>query len=164
MKMDEMVRLAFGNLWKMRLRTILTVLGVVIGIGALVSMVSFGTGMQKNVTEAFLKNDLFTSLQVLPRKIDLDEVMHGDPQSALRRAQSDSVILDEKTLKAIQSIPQVELAYPEIRFPVKVRFQGNEVTANVRAMPAVMGTGGLVNRETSSFLGSITKIASLASP
>jgi putative ABC transport system permease protein len=139
MKMDEMVRLALGNLRKMKLRTGLTVLGVVIGIGALVSMVSFGTGMQKNVTEAFLKNDLFTSLQVFPHKINLDEAMHGDPHTALRQVQSDSVVLDVKALKAIQSIPKVEMAYPEIRFPVKVRFLGKEATTNVRAMPSAMG-------------------------
>ena len=139
MKMDEMTRMAFENLWKTKLRTGLTVLGVVIGIGALVSMVSFGTGMQKNITEAFLQNDLFTSMQVLPGKINLEEAMRGNPQAVLQQAKKDSVTLDQAALDKIRSIPEVEIAFPEIRFPVKVRFEGREATTNIRALPAVMG-------------------------
>jgi uncharacterized membrane protein len=45
MKFQDLVSLGFSNLWKTKLRTVLTTLGVVIGIGALTSMVSFGTGM-----------------------------------------------------------------------------------------------------------------------
>ena len=40
----DMVILGFDNLRRTRLRTTLTTLGVIIGIGALTSMVSFGTG------------------------------------------------------------------------------------------------------------------------
>jgi putative ABC transport system permease protein len=140
MKMDEMTRMAFENLWRTRLRTGLTVLGVIIGIGALGSMMSFGTGMQKNITEAFLQNDLFTSMQVLPSKINIDEAMRGNPQAVMQRqAGKDSVMLDETALKKIQSIPDVEISFPEIRFPVKVRFLDREATTNLRALPAVMG-------------------------
>jgi putative ABC transport system permease protein len=139
MKIDEMTRMAFENLWKTKLRTGLTVLGVVIGIGALVSMVSFGTGMQKNITEAFLQNDVFTSMQVLPGKINLEEAMRGNPQAVLQQAKKDSVALDHAALQKIRAIPEVEIAFPEMRFPVKVRFQDREVTTNLRALPAVMG-------------------------
>jgi putative ABC transport system permease protein len=139
MKTDEMARLAFGNLWKMRLRTALTVLGVVIGIGALVSMVSFGTGMEKNVTEAFLENDLFTSLQVTPYKINVNEAMRGNPRAVIQQSKTDTSMLDEKALRKIRSLPNVAIAFPEVRFPVKVRFQGKEATTNARAMPAEMG-------------------------
>ena len=47
MKIGEMIELGFANLWRTKLRTSLTVLGVIIGIGALSSMVSFGTGVEK---------------------------------------------------------------------------------------------------------------------
>ena len=64
MTAPDMIRLGLENLLRTRLRTVLTILGVVVGIGALASMVSFGTGMQKNVTEAFRDSDLFTSFFV----------------------------------------------------------------------------------------------------
>ena len=53
-----------------------------IGIGALVSMISFGTGMQKNVTAAFEASDLFNTLMVMPGGA---EVPSGDPDEAGRR-------------------------------------------------------------------------------
>jgi len=49
-----MILLGLANLRRTGLRTFLTILGVIIGIGALTSMVSFGTGMQKNVTDAII--------------------------------------------------------------------------------------------------------------
>ena len=52
MRVRDHVELAVANLWKRKLRTLLTAFGVTIGIGALVAMVSFGKGMQKNVTES----------------------------------------------------------------------------------------------------------------
>ena len=83
MRIDDELQLGLTNLWRMKLRTILTTLGVAIGIGALVSMVSFGTGMQKNVTSAFRENDLFTSLFVTPKKIDMQAAMEGDVASVM---------------------------------------------------------------------------------
>ncbi len=47
MRPGDHLRFALTSLWKRRLRTFLTASGVMIGIGALVSMVSFGRGMQK---------------------------------------------------------------------------------------------------------------------
>jgi putative ABC transport system permease protein len=139
MKTDEMAGMAIDNLKKSKLRTVLTTLGVVIGIGALVSMVSFGTGMQKNVTAAFLENDLFTSLQVLPDKVSIDDVMREGPQEALRDAAPDSVPLDKAALATIRSLPNVVIAFPESRFPVKVLLDGRETTTQARVMPAAMG-------------------------
>ena len=71
MRVSDMILLAFANLRRTKLRTFLTTLGVVIGIGALTSMVSFGTGMQKNITDALAANDLFTSITVTPKEINL---------------------------------------------------------------------------------------------
>jgi len=166
MKMDEMTRMAFENLWKTKLRTSLTVLGVVIGIGALVSMVSFGVGTQRNVTETFLQNDLFTSMQVLPRKIDLNEAMRGNPRALpLRRDRKDSVALDDAALKKIRDIRDVEIAFPEIRFPVKVRLLDREATTQLRAMPATMGRYKPLNQlAAGAFYASDTQKVVVISP
>ncbi|MBN2202535.1 ABC transporter permease [bacterium] len=140
MKMDEMARMAVDNLRKSRLRTFLTTLGVVIGIGALVSMVSFGTGMQKNVTETFLENDLFTSLQVLPAKADAERIRgQGRMPAGRPLSRPDSIALDAAAVEKIRTMPGVTVAFPEVRFPVKVAIEGREATTNARAMPSVMG-------------------------
>ena len=45
MNKRDMIDMALRNLWKRRLRTALTVLGVVIGTASIVVMVSIGIGM-----------------------------------------------------------------------------------------------------------------------
>jgi len=130
----DLWRLSLENLWRTKLRSVLTTLGVVIGIGALVSMVSFGIGMQENVTSEFRENDLFTSMQVLPAKIDVGEVMAGgfEPPETV-------TALNDSAVEAIRALPAVELAFPEIRFPVTVRMMGKEARTSLQAVPAAMG-------------------------
>jgi putative ABC transport system permease protein len=130
----DLWHLSLENLWRTKLRTVLTMLGVVIGIGALVSMSSFGAGMQENVTREFRENDLFTSLQVLPVSVNLDEMMTGglgQPEHAK--------VLTDSALEAIRAIPSVEIAFPELAFPVTVRLMGKEARTRLQGVPATMG-------------------------
>ena len=95
MRLDDQLQLGLANLWRTKLRTVLTTLGVMIGIGALVSMVSFGTGMQKNITQTFKENDLFTSMQVTPKKIDIEQAMSGNVEGLVESLQEDTPPLNE---------------------------------------------------------------------
>lgn len=133
-------QLALANLRRTKLRTILTTLGVIIGIGALVSMVSFGVGMQKNVTDELREHGLFTSLQVTSTELDIEAAMSGDFGSVLEPRDPDAPVLDGAAVEAIRAIPGVEYAYPEIRFPVEVRLGERVAQTTLQALPAVMGT------------------------
>jgi putative ABC transport system permease protein len=139
MRFPDIYRLANANLWRTKLRTVLTTLGVIVGIGALVSMVSFGVGIQKNVTDEIRKNDLFTTLEVTPASLDLEGVMSGDVSSVMERRDPDAPVLDAAAVASIAALPGVEMAFPEIRFPVVIRLNGRETRANVQALPAEMG-------------------------
>ena len=66
MRFSDYIEHSFSNLWKMKLRTFLTTFGVVIGIGALVSMFAFGEGVQKNITDTFNKLGLSNYINVYP--------------------------------------------------------------------------------------------------
>ena len=134
----DMILLGLDNLWRTKLRTILTTLGVIIGIGALTSMVSFGTGMQKNVTDAINENDLFTSLSVTSGKVVIPDPDMGEEQTAGSVPEKTSVPLNDSTLRVIQKMKGVEVAFPEISFPVKIRIRGRETRTMLRALPATM--------------------------
>jgi putative ABC transport system permease protein len=136
----DMIELGFENLRRTKLRTILTSLGVIIGIGALTSMVSFGTGMQKNITEAFKENDVFTSIFVTSRDIDMERVAEGGIEEVAEALKEAPVPLTDSTLAAILEIPEVEIAFPEISFPVRIRVGENETRTTLRALPAAMGS------------------------
>ena len=139
MTLPDIARLAAENLLRTRLRTALTALGVVIGIGALISMMSFGLGIQKNVTDELRRNDLFTTLEVMPPDLDLRAVMSGNASSLLGSAGGTEVALDEAALGRIAALEGVEIAFPEIRFPVRVRLGEREAETYVQALPAAMG-------------------------
>jgi len=53
--MTELFRLAFRNIGKRKKRTALTMLGVFIGIAAVVALVSLGQGLQKTINDQFEK-------------------------------------------------------------------------------------------------------------
>jgi putative ABC transport system permease protein len=138
MTFPDIYRLANANLWRTKLRTALTTLGVIVGTGALVSMVSFGVGIQKNVTDELKKNDLFTTLEVTRTKINVQEMMAGDMSALTAPADTTTPPLDDAAVEKIRNLPGVEMAYPEIRFPAKIRLGSREATTSVQALPAAM--------------------------
>ena len=142
MKFRDAVEFSLTSLRKRRLRTLLTASGVMIGIGALVSMISFGKGMQRNVTEAFKASDLFTTLMVMPGGPD---VPSRDPDGSGRTASSAGrrdAVLDDAAVAEIARIPGVRLAYPDVNFPARVSLGEKEEFRLVQVVPAVIAVSG----------------------
>ena len=138
MTLFDAMDLAATNLKQAKLRTLLTTLGVIIGIGALVSMVAFGLGMQKNVSEVFYKNDLFTSIYVslpIPEMEDLGQM------STLKQkhVQYNAPALNDSTLRAFRALPNVALVHRQIEFPVKVVLMDRSTKTSLDAAPLEMG-------------------------
>ena len=46
----ETIGLAFRNLWANRLRTMLSALGIVIGVASVITMISVGTSAERRIT------------------------------------------------------------------------------------------------------------------
>ncbi len=63
-KYSVVIRIAFKNLWSHRLRTILTVAGVTIGIASIIFLVSLGYGLEKLVTSQVADFEAFTTIDV----------------------------------------------------------------------------------------------------
>ncbi len=136
MNLQDMTIMGFSNLWNTRLRSALTILGVVIGIGALTSMVSFGTGMQKNLTDAFTKNDLFTSMNVTPKQVNLDEIRSGDFSGIGEMLDKKPKPLTDSILEAIRQMEGVLIAFADESFAGKLKFNEHEVSKQIQPIPA----------------------------
>jgi putative ABC transport system permease protein len=142
MRISDYIEQSLSNLRKKKLRTFLTTFGVVIGIGALVSMFSFGKGVQKNVTDSFKKMGLFNYIAVFPAsgrsRAEQANMDPDDPYTqALNEELPESVnnpILDVNFLKEVREIKGVESAFPEIRFPGQIKFRGKEQFSLVQVM------------------------------
>jgi putative ABC transport system permease protein len=154
MKISDYIGQAGGNLWKKKLRTFLTTAGVVIGIGALVSMFAFGQGIQQNVTDRFKKLDLFNYITVFGPGSRRGHGPHHDPDEAGSRMAQESVPaeggpkLDAQTLAQIQEIPGVEAAFPELRFPAQIRLGNKEQFTLVQVLSRAVCQSGLVKLRT----------------
>lgn len=122
----DFLTLAFGNLWRMKLRAFLTISGVVIAIGAFVSMLSFGAGMRKNVEDQFDRLGLFTAMFVYPPR-DQDIQNSCDTMNVL--------LLDSKAVEMLSQIPGVRLAYPFHDFSVTAIYGDTTVTSDAQAIP-----------------------------
>ena len=64
MTLGDISAMALGNLFRRKGRTLLTVIGVVIGVGALVLMVSLGIGLKQQLLRSFQSQDSLRSLTV----------------------------------------------------------------------------------------------------
>ncbi|MEG1994230.1 MAG: ABC transporter permease, partial [Oscillospiraceae bacterium] len=51
MKIIDMITLTVGNLWRRKVRTLLTVMGVVVGTCSIVVMISLGVGMDASLQQ-----------------------------------------------------------------------------------------------------------------
>ena len=53
MKIIEAIRIAMRALAANKLRSVLTMLGIIIGVGAVIALMSIGRGVEKYVTDQF---------------------------------------------------------------------------------------------------------------
>ncbi|NQT27532.1 ABC transporter permease [candidate division KSB1 bacterium] len=165
MKFADITELALSNLTRSKLRAFLTTLGVVIGIGALVAMVSFGTGMQKNVSRAFEENDLFTSLFVTPQKIDFASTMSGDVVALEGIMTKPAPVMNDSVIAEFRKLDGVLQAFPQIQFPVKVKFRGRDTRTTLNGLPAEMGNFAPFNKiPNGKFFESDSEYVAVISP
>jgi len=141
MRISDYIEQSFSNLWKKKLRTVLTIFGVMIGIGALVSMFSFGQGIQDNITNTFNELQLFNYVSVYPRSENNQAI---EEPNAPEQASPYTQILDDEFVRDVTEIEGVESAFPEVRFPAMIRFNEEEKFSLVQVLPADICQSGLM--------------------
>jgi putative ABC transport system permease protein len=144
MRISDYIEQSFSNLWKKKLRTILTIFGVMIGIGALISMFSFGQGIQDNITKTFNELQLFNYVSVYPRSENYHNISHSEDPNAPEQAGPHKQILDDDFIREVSKIEGVESAFPEVRFPAMIRFNEEEKFSLVQVLPADVCQSGLM--------------------
>jgi putative ABC transport system permease protein len=153
MRFADYIEQSFVNLWKKKLRTLLTTFGVVIGIGALVSMFAFGKGMQKNLTDTFKELELFNYVGVYVRsnaRQDSDDP--DDPNvETEQEAAKPTPALDDDFLLGLADIEGVEWALPEIRFPALIGLGDEEEFSLIQVVPANISQAGFIKLRAGEF-------------
>src|SRR5215210_3437522 len=65
----DILYLSLRNLREAKLRATLTTMGVIVGVAVIVTMVSFGLGLQRNTVSRFKELDLFNEITVYGKSL-----------------------------------------------------------------------------------------------
>ena len=140
MSFFDILHLALRNLRQAKLRATLTTMGVIVGVAVIVTMVSFGLGLQSNMLERLKALDLFNEVLVFGRGLGnlagLDRPARARDEGERRDSRGRSTrtatrILDEAGVKEIAAIPGVAYVEPNVGFPAYVRSNGKLLTQYV---------------------------------
>ena len=93
MNFNEAIRIALQSLWANKLRSILTLLGVVIGVAAVIAVVTFVNGINSYVAEKIfnLGADVFIVFKVSPAVTNVDRYLEGEKRKDLTIEDYDAV-------------------------------------------------------------------------
>ena len=133
----DILRLAVRNLREAKLRASLTTMGVVVGVAVIVTMVSFGLGLQRNLVDRFSELDLFNEITVYGRSVsalltnELNRRARGGEgqeerkdEGDGRRSRTSERTLDDAALEEIGRMPGVAYIEPNVTFRAYVRTNG----------------------------------------
>lgn len=140
MSFFDILHLALRNLRQAKLRAVLTTMGVIIGVAVIVTMVSFGLGLQSNMFARFKALDLFNEIIVFGRGLGnlaglnsparaRDENERRDARQRAHR--NPTRILDDAGVQEIAKVPGVAYVEPNVSFPAYVRSNGKLLTQYV---------------------------------
>jgi ABC-type antimicrobial peptide transport system permease subunit len=129
----DLLKLAFRNLREAKLRATLTSMGVIVGVAVIVTMVSFGLGLQRNLLSRFKALDLFSEMSVYGKS--LTAAMDRSPNSRrnggdrppgppTRNNDVPTRILDDTAVAEIAKISGVIYVEPAVFFNAQIRVNG----------------------------------------
>jgi putative ABC transport system permease protein len=132
----DFLKLSLNNLRRRRLRSWLTMIGIFIGIAAVVSLISLGEGLQETINEQFE--------QLGRDKIIIQPRLLGPPGSATSKA----LILTSKDLEVIRNVRGVEWASGYLVKQGQAEFKGETGTGFATGIEAedlerLMEMGGM---------------------
>ena len=135
MQLFDNIRLAFSSLWANKLRALLTMLGIIIGIGSVIAIVTLGDSLTGSITDSlqgFGINNITVSLQ---RKSEDDETTGG----AVRMFGMENTSSEDLFTNAM--IEEFRTAYPDEIYAIALsqslgsgQVQQDDTTVQVTAM------------------------------
>ncbi len=107
MKFFDLLRMSISNLWKRKLRTVLTVLGVVIGITSIVVMVALGNGLKESMLDNYSNYSSMTQIQISGGGYYFSTSNSGSGQDEEKR-------LDDAFVQQLLGMEHVKDVYPRL--------------------------------------------------
>lgn len=123
MRFFEILRIAFDALLRNKMRSLLTMLGIIIGVGAVIAMVAIGQGAQVSV-EAQISSLGSNILLVFPGSTSRGGVMGG--------AGSGTTLTEEDQQAVKEQCPAVAYVSPQVRMGAQIVYGDNNWSTSIQ--------------------------------
>jgi ABC-type antimicrobial peptide transport system permease subunit len=165
MKFIDLLQMSATNLWRRKLRTALTILGVVIGTASIVVMMSIGFGLNKSTMEQIEQSGGLTTINVsYSGDMYSGNIVSNDIESSDSGADAgDDLKLDDEAIESIAELEHVVVASPILNFSAIARQGIYEGYLNITGMsvealekmkiPLVQGTLPQIGEELKFVFG-----------
>jgi ABC-type antimicrobial peptide transport system permease subunit len=126
MRFFDLLKLSIRMFKARTMRTLLTILGMSVGIAAIIFLVSFGYGLQNTLLKKITTSDALVTLDVSPSKTDGEQ------------------ILNDATVETLRSIPDVVDIIPVLELASQGKFDDITLDVNsVSSSAALLKSEGL---------------------
>ena len=125
MRWSDLLRMSINSLKRRKLRTFLTVLGVVIGTASIVVMISLGLGLQESMYAEVEKNGGTTGLTVTGRQ---DGAMESSGSSETASGEKEKKYVTDDLIKELRSLEHVKSVEPVLNLSavaIKGKYEGS---------------------------------------
>ena len=131
MRLIDLLRMSVSNLWRRKLRTFLTVLGVIIGTASIVVMISLGLGLTKSTMDQIEQSGGLTTITVREGGGYGSGMVAVDKDTA---ADEDAGKITDSTAQEIMNIEHVVIASPVLTLYPILKFGPYEANVSIRAL------------------------------
>ena len=133
-----MLRMSSSSLWKRKFRTVLTVLGVVIGTASIVVMISLGLGLNRATMEQIEQSGGLTTIQVMEGYGGSSASGGAVSVMISGTSSSDDQVnrLDDSVVEMLKGLEHVESVVPILQVSAIGKYGPYEAYLNIQGMPA----------------------------
>lgn len=136
MSILDLLKMSLSSLWRRKLRTVLTVLGVVVGTASIVVMISLGLGLSKNSMDQIERYGGLTTIEVSGNE---GGMMYYGGSVAIGSAdggggENEPIRIDDAAIEALSQIEHVEIASPVMSIYVIAKQGSWEGQFNIKGM------------------------------
>ena len=139
MSFSDLLKMSLSSLWRRKLRTVLTVLGVVVGTASIMVMISLGLGLSKSNMEQIEQYGGLTTITVYPNE---NGGMHSGGGGMAMSAESGSsgstanepIRINDAMITTLSQLEHVEIASPVLSTSAIAKYGKWEAYINIQGM------------------------------
>ena len=116
MKWSDLIRLAATNLWRRKLRSVLTMIGVMIGTASIVVMVSIGIGINQGIIDSLSQSGELTTININSTTYYSGGGMVIMAAGSSGEEPVEAIKLDDRAVREIAALDHVTVVSPQQDF------------------------------------------------